>query len=297
LVASCRNLITKKYNILDILKNRRWQKELKVLHMTDFKSVKSRKTLMNPDWFSLLVVVSGTIYFMDGASTVSLSHGDMYAVPNTAEVIRATPSLKVCFISCKRDFAITNRFSKSGIGYIEILTGYSPFVISLTQTEISYLIELFGFLKKKIISRDSIFQEEMVLLYFNLILYEFSGLFYKHGENKIDLHCRTEKISMRFMTLVQQHCTVHHNVSFYAESLFVSKGHLGKAVRNAIGMSAKHYIEVAIISEAYTLLANDDLTITQIGEHLNFRNSSSFSNFFKKHTKLTPTQYRLNLKF
>jgi len=282
---------------VDILKNRCWQKELKVLHLTDFKSVKSRKTLLNPNWFSLLVVVSGTIYFMDGPSTVRLSHGDMYAVPSTAEVIKQTPSLKVCFISCKRDFAITNRFSKSGIGYIEILTGYSPFVISLAQPEISYLIEVFGFLKKKISSRESIFQEEMVLLYFNLILYEFSGLCYKHGENIIDLHCRTEKISMRFMTLVQLHCRLRHDVSFYADALFVSKGHLGKAVRNAIGMSAKHYIEMAIISEAYILLADDNLTITQIGEHLNFRNPQSFSHFFKKHTKLTPTQYRLNLKF
>jgi len=42
----------------------------------------------------------------------------------------------------------------------------------------------------------------MVLLYFNLILYEFSGLCYKHSENIIDIHCRTEKISMRFMAFV-----------------------------------------------------------------------------------------------
>lgn len=282
---------------MDILKNRHWQKELKVLHLTDFKSAKSRKTLMKADWFSLIMVVSGTIYFMDGASTVSLSQGDIYAVPSTAEVIKLTPALRVCLISCKRDFAITNRFSKSGIGYIEILTNYSPFVISLTQNEISYLTEVFGFLKKKIISRDSIFQEEMVLLYFNLILYEFSGLCYKHGANIIDVHSRTEKISMRFMTLVQLHCRVHHDVQFYADSLFVSVGHLGKAIRNAIGMSAKHYIEMAIISEANTLLADDNLTITQIGEHLNFRNSPAFSHFFKRHAKLTPTQYRLNLKF
>ncbi|MFH6958530.1 helix-turn-helix domain-containing protein [Flavobacterium aquidurense] len=282
---------------MDTLKNRRWQKELKVYHLIDFKSFKARKTLMNPDWFSLLVIVSGTIYFMDGPSTVRLSQGDMYAVPSTAEIIKQTPSLKVSFISCKKDFAITNRFSKSGIGYIEILTSYSPFVISLTQAEIIYLIEVFGFLKKKISSRDSIFQEEMVLLYFNLILYEFSGICYKHGENIIDVYCRTEKISTRFLVLVQQHCRLRHDVSFYADALFVSKGHLGKAVRNAIGMSAKHYIEMAIISEAYTLLADVNLTITQIGEHLNFRNPQSFSHFFKKHTKLTPTQYRLNLKF
>jgi AraC family transcriptional activator of pobA len=282
---------------LDNLKNRRWKKELKVQHLTGFKSVKACTTLLNPDWFSLIIVLSGTIYFMDGASTVSLSQGDMYAVPRTAEVIKLTPSLRVCFISCKRDFAITSRFSRSGIGYIEVLTGYSPFVISLTQTEMSYLIQVFGFLKKKISTKDSIFQEEMVLLYVNLILYEFSGLCYKQRENTIAVQSRREKIVMGFMALVQQHCKVHHEVSFYADSLFISRGYLGKAVRKVIGMPLKHYIEMAIVSEAYALLADDTLTINQIGEHLNFRNPQSFSNFFKKHTKLTPTQYRLNLKY
>lgn len=282
---------------MKILKNRSWQKELKVLYLNDLKSIKSRKTLLNPDWFSLIIVVSGTIYFMDGNSTISLSQGDMYAAAAPSEVINLSPCLKVCLLSCKKDFAVTSRFSRSRIGYIEILTTYSPIVISPAQSEIDYLTQLFGFLKKKISSKDTIFQEEMVLLYVNLIFYEFSGLFYKHGENVIDLHCRADKISASFMVLVQQHCRVHHDVNFYSSTLFISKGHLGKAVRNAIGMSAKHYIEMAVISEAYTLLADKNYTITQTGEQLNFRNISSFSHFFKKHTKLTPTQYRSNLKF
>lgn len=274
-----------------------WLTELKVLHLVDFKSLKTCNTLLNPGWFSLIQVVSGTINFMDGSSSISLSAGDMYAVPSMAEVIAVTPPLQICFISCTMDFAVTNRFSRSGIGYIEMLTNHSPFVLSLTQTEIRDMIELFGLLKKKVLSRYTIFQEEMVLLCVNLILYEFSGLYYKYSENIIVVHYHREKIAMNFMTLVQQNCKMHHNVSFYADSLFVSKGHLGKAVRNVIGMSAKHYIEMAIISEAYSLLANDNLSITEVGEHLNFTTLSSFSGFFKKYTKLTPTQYRLNLKF
>lgn len=273
-----------------------WLTELKVIHLVDFKSIKMCKTLLNPGWFSLIQVVSGTINFMDGSSSIRLSAGDMYAVPSMAEVIAVTPPLQICFISCTMDFAVTNRFSRSGIGYIEILTNHSPFVLSLTQTEIRDMIELFGLLKKKVF-RYTIFQEERVLLCVNLILYEFSGLCYKYGENTIVVHCHREKIAMNFIMLVQQNCKMHHDVSFYADSLFVSKGHLGKAVRNVIGMSAKHYIEMAIISESYSLLANDNLSITEVGEHLNFSTLSSFSGFFKKYTKLTPTQYRLNLKF
>lgn len=281
---------------MKISQNRKWQKELKVLYFHDFKTIKSRRTLFNPDWFSLIIVVSGTIYIMDGSSTISLSQGDMYAAAPAAEVIKLSPCLKLCLLSCRKDFAVTNRFARSRTGYIEILTTYSPLVISPAQSELDYLVQLFGVLKKKISSREIIFQEEMVLLYVNLIFYEFSGLYYKLGENVIDLHRKADKISANFMELVQQHCKIHHDVSFYASALFISKGHLGKAIRNALGMSAKHYIEMAVISEAYNLLADKNYTITQAGEQLNFRNSSSFSHFFKKHTKLTPTQYRSNLK-
>lgn len=277
------------------LKHKHWQKGLKVLYLNDFKSSKARKNLSNSDWFSIIIVVSGTINFMASNADVSLSKGDMFSLPADVEVSKMSPSLQVCFLCCKKDLAIISRFSKSGEGYIKFLNNCPTSVISLHEADLNFMIQLFGFLKKKISTQETFFQQEMTLLYVNLILYEFSALCLRYSEKSSHTALSTEKISSRFMLLVQQHCRIHHTVNFYADSLFVSKGHLGKAVRNAIGMSAKHYIEMAVIAEAYALLADEKLTITQIGEDLSFRDASSFSHFFKRHTKLTPTQYRFNL--
>lgn len=281
---------------MNIITDKLWLTELKVLYLVDFTSVKACSKLLNPDWFSLILVVSGTVSFSGDSFNIRLSSGDMSTLPNVTQVKTMRLPLRICFVSCTRDFEITNRVARFGTGYIEVLTNQSPFVLSLTKTETADMVELFGLLKKNIQGRYPIFQNKMILLCFELILYKFSGLCHKYGEN-VAVHSRNEIIVMSFIVLVQQNCKANHDVKFYADSLFVSKGHLRKVVSGVIGMSAKRIIEMAVISVSYELLANDKLSITEIGEQLNFSSCASFSGFFKRQTKLTPSQYRINLKF
>lgn len=286
----------KSINILDTLTNKLWLTELKVLYLADFKSIKACGKILNPGWFSLIIVVSGKINFIEGSSNIRLSAGDMTIVPSLAQVNALCLPLRICLLSCTLDFAIINRVERFGIGYTEVMANRLPFVLSLEEAEISYMVQLFGLLEKNFRGHYIIFQHTMVLLCIDLILYAFSELYYKYVE-KATVHSRDEKIVRGFIKLVQQDCKVHHGVKFYAASLFISKGHLRKVVRGVLGISAKYFIEMTIISEAYSLLANDKLSIREVGEYLNFSSPSSFSHFFKRHTKLSPTQYRMTLKF
>ena len=52
------------------------------------------------------------------------------------------------------------------------------------------------------------------------------------------------------------------------------------------------WISDALISEAKILLRKPDINIQQISEELHFGEQSSFSKFFKKHTGVTPVEYR-----
>lgn len=245
----------------------------------------------------MILVVSGTIDFIVGSLPVRLSAGQLYVVPNLAKATAVLSPVKFYLVSCTIAFAINNRITKYGTGYLGALTTQSCFVLSLSKVEMQHIVQLVEMLRKKISSqKHTVFKDEMVLLCFNLILYEYSGLYYKKGENVSVVHSSREKIVMAFIRLVQEHSKGHHDVKFYADSLFVSKGHLRKAVSGVTGMSAKYFLEMAIVSEAYLLLSNDDLSITEISEHLSFTTLSSFSGFFKKYTKLSPTQYRLKLR-
>lgn len=96
---------------------------------------------------------------------------------------------------------------------------------------------------------------------------------------------------------MELHCAQEHSVKFYADALLITKGHLSKTVQQVTNKTVKQFIEVMrLILEAKILLQNDDLTILQIIEELHFCNSSSFSNFFRKSTFMSPSEYRLRLR-
>jgi AraC family transcriptional regulator len=49
------------------------------------------------------------------------------------------------------------------------------------------------------------------------------------------------------------------------------------------------------MEHAKALLANPDMSVTQVGVNLGFSETSSFTTTFRKHIGLTPTAYRRGL--
>lgn len=60
--------------------------------------------------------------------------------------------------------------------------------------------------------------------------------------------------------------------------------------------SVTKMISARRIAEAKALLANENLSITQIAEQVGFSDYSYFTNVFRKTTSLTPTAYRKSLE-
>lgn len=282
---------------METLNDKQWRTDLKVLYLAGYKRLKFYDVFSSPGWFTVIIVVSGSAAFTYSSSSIVLSPGEMCAAPHGSELNRLSGPLRICLISCTLDFAVSSRAVRFGNPCIEAVISQAVIILPLTASEMRQMIQLTKLLKKKKSARHTLFQDEMVLLYLHLIFYEFCSLYYKYGEDTALLYSRNDKTVSNFISLVHQHCKVHHEIKFYADSLFVSQGHLRKTVRGALGSSAKHFIEMAVIAEAYLLLADENLSVAQIAENLNFKDTSSFSHFFKRHTRLSPSQYRLNLKF
>lgn len=60
-------------------------------------------------------------------------------------------------------------------------------------------------------------------------------------------------------------------------------------------MTPSQYAAWAKLRKARTLLAESDLSVKKIAFACGFENEYYFSNFFKKHTGLSPTAYRRTL--
>lgn len=97
---------------------------------------------------------------------------------------------------------------------------------------------------------------------------------------------------VKFKQLLAASFKEHHLVSFYADKMNMSPGHLNKVVRDASGKSPSLWIEEMLLLETKAMLAQTDFSIQQIASSLGFLDQSYFGRFFKKHTGVSASAYR-----
>ena len=93
-----------------------------------------------------------------------------------------------------------------------------------------------------------------------------------------------------------QRCTLRFARDF-SRQLCVHVNHLNRAIRETTGKTTSQFIADRIASEAKSLLRHTDWSITEIGYSLGFDEPSNFNTFFRKHTKLSPSNYRQHTSF
>ena len=96
----------------------------------------------------------------------------------------------------------------------------------------------------------------------------------------------------RFIRLVNLFGKKEHRLAFYADKLCVTPRYLGTVVHRESGTTAKEWIDRATLAEAKVLLRHDNAPISHVADELNFPNASFFCKYFKRHTGISPQQYR-----
>ena len=103
---------------------------------------------------------------------------------------------------------------------------------------------------------------------------------------------RSREIFERFITFVNAFGRREHDISFYADKMCITPRYLGTAVKAASGITAKEWIDRAVVTNAKIMLKYGDGQIAGISDSLNFANTSFFCKFFKRLTDMTPMEYR-----
>ncbi len=103
---------------------------------------------------------------------------------------------------------------------------------------------------------------------------------------------REQAILEQFIRLVNQYATREHQIHFYADRLCLTDRYLGTVVHQASGVTAKEWIDRALVMAIKVKLLHTDLTLKQIADEMAFPNPSFFSKFFRRMTGQTPLDYR-----
>lgn len=115
----------------------------------------------------------------------------------------------------------------------------------------------------------------------------------ENGNVLIDNKNGVKQLLFRFHAAIAENYTKHRNVKFYADLLCLSPKYFGTMVRKATGVTASEWIARYVMVHAKHLLRyHRDVSIQQISDRLGFADQTSFSHYFKGHTKLSPLEYR-----
>lgn len=165
-----------------------------------------------------------------------------------------------------------------------------PKVLTLIDTELARAVHLIASMTEDAMISEPPEDVHMLLRYQLYTLMTWLHIVHKNT------HPMTySQLSQRFIhfhKLVEQHFAEWSHVSDYAHYLNCTEKTLTRASIEATGMTAKAFISARMILEAKRLLVHTDQSVSHIAEHLNFKEATHFSKFFKREMGYTPSDFR-----
>lgn len=104
---------------------------------------------------------------------------------------------------------------------------------------------------------------------------------------------RKEEIFIKFIHLIHKFCPKEREVGFYAEKLYITSRYLSSITQSITEKPAKYIIYRHAIQRVKIMLKYSNVSLQDISYELNFPDQSFFTRYFKKHTGITPLEYRL----
>lgn len=164
-------------------------------------------------------------------------------------------------------------------------------VLAIGEEEGTVLDHLFRMLCEIAITQES---DEATNHIIAAVTAYYNTLFTIHQTARSSTHASGD-IFDRFLQLVNEHCGEQHHIAFYADKVCLTERYLSTVVRQTSGITAKEWIDKAIITKAKVMLRHSNKSVAQIADNLHFPTDSFFCKYFKRLTGCTPQEYRKDL--
>lgn len=135
---------------------------------------------------------------------------------------------------------------------------------------------------------------QLVLLQLKGFFLGFYDFLIRHRSEQIEItdSQRTSDLFQRFNALIERDYKKSRDVSYFASLLHITPKHLNTVTHRVTNHSSKIIIDHYTVMQLKLLLRNSNQSIKEIAWDYNFSNCSFFCRYFKRHTGMTPQQYR-----
>ena len=114
--------------------------------------------------------------------------------------------------------------------------------------------------------------------------------------NTTSLSITEPSLVRHFKQLVSEQFKKKQSISAYAEQLNVSLSTLNNTIKQTTNSTPSQILHEEIIMEVKRLLANSEMTVSEIGYQLNFEDPSYFGRFFRRQTGISPVAFRKEIR-
>ena len=243
--------------------------------------------------FSLLFVNQGSARIELDFQTYDI-HANYYialAAEQFFRCLETSPDFTVSYLTFTRDilFEIITPFPPSFFAFIKQYA-VSPPIPKEGEKRIHQLLQIVQDLYTE---KEHTFRLPMLkncLQNFLMDIYDKTKAQFLH--RNVTNTTRQEELLEKFVALIFQHSSTHREVQFYADQLCITTRYLSSIIQNLTGHTPKELIDARCIQEIKMLLRTTHKTMQEITFELQFPDQSFFSRYFKKHTGMTPVEYR-----
>lgn len=243
------------------------------------------------------------VYSLRGKAKLTV-HEDVHWI-QPKELIILLPGQFVSFSDPSEDFLTVTMVISSSL-FSDALSGaprFSPhfffymrnhYWYPQTERDVLRIYNFLGMIKGKVTSQD-IYRWELIVHLLRYLYLELFNAYQKEATLTTDRKdIRKEELANKFFGLIMKHFKENKDVAFYADKLCITSKYLTMVIKETSGKSAKDWIVEYVILEIKTLLKNTNMNIQEIAIRTNFANQSSLGRFFRKHTGMSLSQYRMS---
>ncbi|WP_268224960.1 helix-turn-helix domain-containing protein [Sinomicrobium oceani] len=270
---------------------------LKVSFLKNKKQVKKVNPFLQENHFALLLIRKGKIDLQMMSDTVLLQPGELvFLSEETSSAITAIhgqPFIGIVLFSRRFAFRAMTKTIFSSFLIFPMLGGFPRLQLNTHEVSLLYLLMTLLDMKSKAL-RYPQSHNQVLDLGFYMLLWELGNLYRHYNRDESFLYTMKHIWFMRYFDAIRIYYKKHHRVQFYADELHVSTRYLSKTVKDVSGKTAKKFLRDFLLEEAKMLL-HAPVPIKVISHTLGFNSVQHFSNFFRRHTAITPTAFRKSL--
>ena len=267
------------------------KKELNEFFIEPLQILKDAKTPSQPHRKTVndfIFIRKGSVEKMVCSSLFDVKEGMIMLLPphKIRTFIHNTPHLEGFYCHFSNDFIADG----PGLKYLHDILNHADIIYDPTLfLDQEHRERIFVILQQM----ESLYQQNRNLDLIRLYLFTLLGEI-RHFIEKLPRHDLSvnETLVFRFRKLITSQIQNLHSVKEYADLLSVSPNHLNKTIKNTTGKTASEIINESLLMEAKALLSLPHLSVSEIAFALGVDDVSYFSRFFKKHSGMSPSDYR-----